>query len=281
MPGATRPNKTGRPRQSAGLARPGRPESPAPALTAVAWDLGFVDFFPDSDGVARRMLGRLEAAPASVERTCDWAIKRALFMDHLRRRGLNADSIEAWTRVLARLNDALQRLHHHGPATVDFVLSEQSPVADEVERLGPYLKEKGLVWDGLTPFLLTKRELFEIDTRFGQLGEKGVFASLDRAGVLAHHLPGVDNIEHAMSNPPAIGRAELRGRCVKRFAGAGGRYACDWTGVWDLRERRMLDLTLPFASQEVWRDMPGKEAPPDAASRAGVREVVSGLRHGV
>ena len=33
-----------------------------------------------------------------------------------------------------------------------------------------------------------KKELFEIDTRFGQLGGGGLFARLDEAGVLTHHI---------------------------------------------------------------------------------------------
>jgi proteasome accessory factor A len=238
---------------------------------------------PWAEEVCRRwhnMLDRLAGGAASVERTCDWAIKRALYLDHLRRRGFSAGAVETWTNIMASLDAALQRARHQGPANVDFVLSKQSPVADEVERLGPILKEKGLTWDGLIPFLPMKRELFEVDTRFGRLGEQGIFASLDRAGVLEHHFPGVDNIEHAIANPPAIGRAGLRGRCVKKLTGAEeGRYACDWTGIWDLQEQCVLDLTAPFATQEEWHDMHRNESASEPeAPRAGLREILNGLR---
>ena len=58
-------------------------------------------------------------------------------------------------------------------------------------------------------FLSCRTRLFEIDTRFGQLGLKGIFETLDAAGVLNHRVNGVDNIEHAMIEPPASGRANV------------------------------------------------------------------------
>jgi len=78
-------------------------------------------------------------------------------------------------------------------------------------------------------------------------------------GVLQHQFPGVDNIEHAMHNPPAIGRANLRGRVIQRLHGQDGRYACDWTGVWDLKEATMLDLSDPFEAAEHWKAAPKHE----------------------
>lgn len=44
-----------------GEARPGRIESPPPGLASAAFATGFVDFFPDHDGVARRMLSSVDA----------------------------------------------------------------------------------------------------------------------------------------------------------------------------------------------------------------------------
>ncbi|MGE5529113.1 MAG: CHASE2 domain-containing protein [Patescibacteria group bacterium] len=42
-------------RAGAGRPRPGRPETPAPLLSAAAYGLGFVDVFPDGDGIIRRL----------------------------------------------------------------------------------------------------------------------------------------------------------------------------------------------------------------------------------
>jgi hypothetical protein len=94
--------------------------------------------------------------------------------------------------------------------------------------------------------------LYEIDTRFSQLDESGIFATLQGRGVLNHHVAGVDNIEHAMAHPPRQGRARLRGECVRRFAGKPSAYVCEWSGVWDIERRRRLDLSDPFREQEHW-----------------------------
>jgi hypothetical protein len=92
-----------------------------------------------------------------------------------------------------------------------------------------------------------------MDTRFGLLAEDGIFAALDRAGTLTHHVPGVDNIEHAMAHPPAIGRARLRGQCVQRFADQAQRFVCGWRGVRDREKNLILDLSNPFATEENWQ----------------------------
>lgn len=152
----------------------------------------------------------------------------------------------------------LDRLQQGAPDSVDGVLDwaiKHSLYRDHVSR-------QGLDWETVRrrrvtqPIEALRQELFEIETRFGQLGEKGIFSQLERAGVLQHQFPGVDNIEHAMHNPPAIGRANLRGRVIHRLHGHNGRYVSDWTGVWDLNEETMLDLSDPFETTENWKPAP-------------------------
>jgi hypothetical protein len=99
--------------------------------------------------------------------------------------------------------------------------------------------------------------LFEIDWRFGELGERGLFAQLERAGVLSHRCEGVDNIEHAMTHPPGAGRARLRGDVIRRVAHVRDRFACDWKGIFDMANCVMLDLGDPFVSEEHWRQFAG------------------------
>jgi len=203
------------------------------------------------------VLEQLEGAPDSVATTLDWAIKRALYVRHARRRGMSLEILPVWSEVVRQLNAALEETEHRGRwVGVDFILSPASPILGEVARLTPHLREHGLEWQGLKRFFELGREFFEIDMRFGQLGDKGIFGALDRAGSLTHRVPGVDNIEHAMANPPAVGRGRLRGEAVRRLAGNNGRYRCDWRGVWDDGQRRVLDLSDPFAVEEQWQDLP-------------------------
>ena len=216
------------------------------------------DFMPPwAEAVCRRWretLERLREAPWSVATVLDWAIKRALYEKHAKKRGFNWDALPPWTHVVTQLVNALAATPYRDKqVSVAFVLGHDSPVAPVVKQLTPYVLDHGLSWDRMGPFLDLRLELFEIDTRFSQLGDRGIFAGLDAAQALGHGLAGVDNIEHAMQNPPSVGRARLRGECVKRFSGESPDYACDWEGVWDLRGQRHLDLSEPFASEEHWQ----------------------------
>jgi hypothetical protein len=208
----------------------------------------------------RAMLDRLATGPPeSVAAELDWAVKYLVFREHARQRGFAWETLGHWNGLLERVVGALRE--RKVPAQIagaDYILGSASPVKDVVDDLRPVLGEAGLSWDGLGDFLALREELFEIDTRFGQVGDQGIFAAMNRAGVLQDHVPGVDNLEHAMAYPPAIGRAGLRGSCVRRFGSkrtARRVYACDWTGVWDYEGKRFLDLTDPFAWEEKWRDL--------------------------
>lgn len=155
------------------------------------------------------------------------------------------DVVTVWRMIL-------DRLEQDAPQSVATVLDWAIKLTLYKNRLG----QRDLKLEGPVPVGL-KRELFEIDSRFGQLGERGIFTVMDRAGVLDHRTFGVGDIEHAVHNPPAVGRAALRGHCIKRLARDGNRYGCDWQGVWDLEGKRFLDLSNPFAAEERWRDTLG------------------------
>lgn len=202
----------------------------------------------------RAVLNRLRTGgSAALARSLDWAAKRALFQNHLCRRGTTFEALANWTRVMEKLAASSAHPASGGqPITTDLVLASRGPMAAARKLLTPFLQEHGLAWNGLDAFLALRLELFEIDTRFGILGDSGIFTALDRSGVLDHRLPGVDNIPHALENPPAIGRAAMRGACIGRFAGEHGRFACEWDGVFDLCANTRLDLTDPFCVSEQW-----------------------------
>src|SRR5262249_22038066 len=118
------------------------------------------------------------------------------------------------------------------------------------------LEGMGLGWSGLRPFLETRNELFEIDMRFGQLGEEGIFAALDAAGVLTHHVDGVEDIRQGVEQPPRGPGATVRCPLVRERSGQGHRYCCGWDGVWDGEGRRCVDLRDPFAAAPEWKEWP-------------------------
>lgn len=203
----------------------------------------------------RDVLGRLEGGWEAVATRLDWAIKLALYRDHVRRRGLTWESLGAWTRVVEQLERALEAKRFGScRLRADLVLGSSSPIAEETRRLTPVLESLGLRWRGLRPFLETRAELFEIDTRFGQLGPGGLFSALDATGLLEHHVDGVDGIADAADTPPDVPRARLRGQLVRELSGRNGRYRCGWSGVWDLEDGKSVDLSDPFRATLEWKD---------------------------
>ena len=160
----------------------------------------------------RAILDDLERGPAVVAAKLDWAIKLALYAAYAARNGMD------WEALLAAMK-AYQR-------------GDRSGDVRTLTRL--------------------RFELLDMDTRFGQLGEDGIFASLDRGGVLEHQVPAVDNIEDAVEYPPRFGRARLRGDQIRQLSATAGHCASGWTGIWDGGGRRFLDLGDPLASEARW-----------------------------
>lgn len=203
----------------------------------------------------RAMLDLLEeGAPNSVATKVDWAMKHAIYSSLARTQGLTWNQIGVWSKVAQQLGVVLQRLRPETPVsvTMEGVLAEDSPAAARVKRLTPTLRRHDLSWDGLGAFLDLRLKLFEADTRFGQLGDDGIFASMDRDGLLDHRLPGIDNVEAAATEPPTTTRAALRGKWVKELAAVSGSSA-DWTGVYNAGTQNWLDLSDPLNTKEEWR----------------------------
>lgn len=210
----------------------------------------------------RRTLDQLEQGPESVSRVLDWAIKHRLFRDRAERRGVPFEKFAFLNSIVNRLSAALLRAGVrdrrirvavvHGPA---------SPVPDAAAHLGNELAAKGLGWDDVDRFLSLRDEFHQIDTRFGQIGSRGIFADLDRHEVLNHKVAAIEDVETAMRQPPAVGRARLRGETIRRFAGQSGA-RCGWMVVYG-PGGKALDLSDPFAEAEVWID-PKTPPPGDA-----------------
>jgi hypothetical protein len=214
----------------------------------------------------RFTLDELEGAPDSVATTLDWAVKRRLFYGRAETRGIPMERFALLNSIVQRLNVALSGAGVNGrDVRLNAVLGRESRIPEEVARIESVLAAEGLSWNGLERFLSLRDEFYQIDTRFGQIGPRGVFTELDRRGVLDHKAAGVDGVEVAMREPPAVGRAKLRGQTVRRLSGHG-RAGCNWMSVFG-PDGRMLDLSDPFAAAEVWTDPPPppgvEDVPPD------------------
>jgi hypothetical protein len=206
------------------------------------------------------MLTDLETGGAdAVAAKVDWGIKWALYND-LARRKVNTDlaGVQDWNFILHRLRRALRDTSQR-PISVESVLESDSPAAPEVRRLSSFLKTRGLSWDNLRPVVDLRTDLHALDMRFGMLGDRGLFNQLDAEGLLDHGVAGVDNIDHAVRNPPNSGRARVRGECIRRLSDQGRRYVCGWSAIIDTGSTLKLDLSDPFVEGEHWVDRNEKD----------------------
>jgi hypothetical protein len=210
----------------------------------------------------RAVLDQLEGAPGSIQQTLDWGIKLALYSDHARRLGVRWDALPFWNRVIDRLAAALgdgeDGENGEKPLPLELALGPKSPIPKEVRSLTPLLRSRGFIWEDLKTLLQCRQKFFEIDMRFGQLGPKGIFQPLDLAGVLNHRISGVDDIEQAVAEPPAAGRARIRGQAIRHLA-AAEKVQCDWQHIVDFQAGKILDLSDPFACEESWRPLSHEE----------------------
>jgi proteasome accessory factor A len=235
---------------------------------------------PEWAGQVRRIwratLDLLEHGPGGAATALDWAIKHKLYVQHARRRGYSMEEISRWNRGLrekqpqppaGELNQILEARAR--------LLSQPSP-----RRIAPVLPKAAADRLGLDPnrlagFLKLRAELCELEIRFSELGAKGLFNQLDARGLLAHRLPQVteQSIQQAVHNPPAMGRARLRGRLVRQLASQPERYLCDWQSIFDLQETRKIDLSNPGTEQADWAPCDRSEMP--NADLAGFDRVYS------
>lgn len=208
----------------------------------------------------RRVLDALGRAPESLDLALDWRIKRVLFDRHCERRRFEPDDIKVLNRIVMQLAEDLSGCGVSMKIPLSQTVSEsQGPVAIAVHRTKRFAEARGADWGRVLDFLKLQEELLEIDNRFAQLGEAGIFGAMDRAGLLAHRVPGVDRIEEAMTEPPKGSRAFVRGRSVRHLSNRGEDALCDWRTLWNLRKGQMLDLSNPLESEEDWTPIPGHQ----------------------
>jgi proteasome accessory factor A len=214
----------------------------------------------------RRALDLLESgSPESVATSLDWAIRFGVFEQFLGAQGYSWQAVKRWNLVAEAIGRILvEKKLPPDFADLELLWNEEKLLDDMLPEFAPQLRQKGASLDGFKKFRALRSRVFELDTRFGQLGSEGLFSQLDRAGVLQHHYPGVDNFEHAMECPPAIGRAKLRGDCVRRLGSTNSSrraYICDWAAIWDQAQCRFLDLSDPFVQQADWQGVSLESGP--------------------
>ena len=209
----------------------------------------------------QEMLERLARGPAGARTRIDWAIKHALYLEHLRHRQVSPDELTAFNEDMRRLRPSAD-LSDEPAGGFD---SARVPAGAGV----PVPPGRTIALSNAQRHKLQqlRTELCELEVRFGQLGPQGLFAALDQAGLLQHRLTDVtsERVRQALREPPASGRARLRGRAIQQLHGRGG-HLCDWHAVWPESKETLLDLSDPL-QQEMpsWtpRPLPARASAPD------------------
>jgi hypothetical protein len=204
------------------------------------------------------ILDRLESDTSLVDKTLDWAIKLKLYARHAQQRGIRWESLPILNQLIEKCAARVPQTAH-AESGMPLLRALESPrILQELAPVESKLSASGLGWDHLRALLQMRDEFFEIETRFSQLGPKGIFARLHQSGVLDHGVAGVDNIEYAMEHPPLRGRANLRGQVVRRL-GAEHQAHCEWHRVVDRGRSMVLDMSDPFSQEEMWKPLTGFE----------------------
>ena len=203
----------------------------------------------------RTMLDQLETGAESVSTQIDWVIKFKVYREWVRRHSaIPWESLPIWTDAVAqvkkcastsaedviKINQAFIKRHQH----------KGDRIGNTIKSLNRVLAENGQIWKDLDKFQTLRTQLFELDTRFGEVRDRGIFRTLDAEGVLNHRLLNPGKLEQAINDPPTVGRPYVRGRCVKRLTKQNQQYFCTWEGI--TAENRHLDLSDPFESKENW-----------------------------
>ena len=223
----------------------------------------------------RIMLDRLKQGPGAVARTCDWAIKYAIFTDWLAEQGYGWERIGRLNALLEELQHKARLLHCESPDQFDAAPAEHEWCIEKImSYLNPAISLIPTDKEELTRFLHLRHQLCDIDLQYGCL-PNGLFSSIESE--LDHAVPGVNtqSITRAETIPPADTRAAARGRAIGRLHSNHKRYNVDWMLVRDREQNRVLDLSDPFTTRPRWKkvNIPPKRSHPD------IRGMVSQAYH--
>lgn len=210
----------------------------------------------------RQTLDALAENPSLLAGKLDWVLKKKLFDRQIDRHPtISGDDIPLWNSVATELDRCLRgRFDSDSRLTSQFVLRKariSGPVGRTIRKLTTELEQHGLAWEQFDSFIKLRFALCEFDMRFSELGQRGIFESLDKAGVLDHRIVPDEECDRAIKRPPAHGRARIRGNCISRLAEENRQgYLCAWDRI--VGPTESLNLGDPFESEEHWHDVPGE-----------------------
>ena len=202
----------------------------------------------------RHVLGRLENDPKGLDATLDWRIKHALYVAHSKQRGIARGRWGMLSNIARYLHSRYVELDEPAAPFRETVLDRRGELASQVRGVLREMSRYEVDLEQLEAFLDLRDQLFEIDSRFAQIGPDGIFNALDRAGVLDHAVAGMGDIDRATQKPPFRGRARARGDAILEASRSRpSEVFCAWDCIKDFAKSKVLDLSDPFEEHPSWR----------------------------
>ncbi len=222
-------------------------------------------FMPDWAGeicvLWREVLDKLAENQSLLDTRLDWRIKHSIFSKFVATRGFTWQEISSWNDLMSQFK-LLQAEHpgKSGNGSPEDIIDGSSIRGPNAPQLNALLSYHDFTLERMHQFLAMRREMFELDTKFMELGPRGIFSALDEEGVLNHQVARINRIDEAVTEPPKQGRAHVRGRAIQELAGKPTVTRVSWSYIKNFGDQRKLDLTDPFVSSANWVPMNHQES---------------------
>lgn len=200
----------------------------------------------------RAALNLAANGPSAAVGVFDWAVKKAMFDQHIIRRAIKSETLGVWNQALTCVRDAHRRTANTWRFDQSILFSDHPAVVTERQNQATFLKSHGLCWDEAPAILDLRAELCEIDVRCAQIMPAGLFSEI--TAHLPHTLIEPERIQQSRREPPQRTRARIRGEQIRLLAGRRG-CAAEWQSVHN-DEGMFLDLGDPFDNAPVWKPVP-------------------------
>ena len=99
-----------------------------------------------------------------------------------------------------------------------------------------------------------QNQLYELDARYGEVGERGLGATLEREGLLEPGLFSAAELARARTHAPS-GRAARRGEFIRELHSSQSCLRANWHTIVDRPRGRFLPLPLDDAEQGDWEEL--------------------------
>jgi proteasome accessory factor A len=166
----------------------------------------------------RWVLDALADDPQRLIGHLDWPTKQYLYRTYCEKFGIAWESLPRWSKALGELHPWRRAKSEPKPGAarstprIEKLLTKRGASRT---RIANTLKRQDLDPMDLPRFIALRDQLFEADIRFGEIRPDGLFACLEREGLIATGAIGASEVEHARREAPPDTRAGLRGASIR------------------------------------------------------------------